>query len=330
MSRARKLLLACTCAAVAVPATTATAQAANPWLAKRVLNIAHQGGEDEFPSNTLYAFKKSLQAGADMLELDVGVTKDGRLVVMHDTTVDRITNGTGTVHSKTLRQIRKLDGAYWFSASRDNAYRHDRKASSYRFRGVATGKRKPPKGFKPTDFRVATLQEVMDAFPKTPINIEIKGRTKAEKVEEYVASAEVLARFLKSTKRRDLIVVSFKQPAVDRFHELAPAVATAPGVEGSAAFLLAGGSPGPGVVAFQLPVTYTIGGTLLDITTKANVTMAHDAGYAWQTWLDDDEENPASWASLIDMCVDGVMTAQPTRFEQTLRSHRVPADCPAP
>ena len=53
-------------------------RAQNPWLKKRVLNIAHQGGEDEFPSNTLYAFQRSVRAGADMLELDVGVTRDGR------------------------------------------------------------------------------------------------------------------------------------------------------------------------------------------------------------------------------------------------------------
>ncbi|MCW2958676.1 MAG: glycerophosphodiester phosphodiesterase [Solirubrobacterales bacterium] len=330
MPPVRKLLLACTCAAVALPAATTTAQAANPWLAKRVLNIAHQGGEDEFPSNTLYAFDKAMGVGADMLELDIGVTKDGQIVVMHDTTVDRVTNGKGTVNSKTLKQIRALDGAYWFSASRDNAYRHDRKAASYRFRGVATGKRTPPRGYKAADFRVPTLKEVMAAHPTTPINIEIKGRTKAEKVEEYVKNAEVLASFLKTSRRRDLIVVSFKQQAVDRFHELAPKISVAPGIDGSAAFLLAGGSPGPGVVAFQLPVTYTLGGTLLNVTTKENVAKAHGAGYAWQTWLSDDEETPALWGSLLDMCVDGIMTAQPSRFEKTLRSHVIPASAGCP
>ncbi len=75
-------------------------------------------------------------------------------------------------------------------------------------------------------------------------------------------------------------------------------------------------------------MTYTLGGTLLDVTTKPNVAKAHAAGYAWQVWLGDAEENPASWGSLIDTCVDGVMTAQPTHFEKTLRSHKVPADCP--
>src|SRR5215216_7434714 len=99
--------------ALLLPASAPAAD--NPWLAERVLNIAHQGGEDEFPSNTLYAFKSAVKAGADMLELDVGVTKDGKVVVSHDTTLNRTTNGKGTIASHTLRRIRRLDAAYWFA-----------------------------------------------------------------------------------------------------------------------------------------------------------------------------------------------------------------------
>src|SRR4051794_2928584 len=159
----------------------APANAANPWIQKRApLNIAHQGGEDEFPSNTMYAFRKALKVGADMLELDIGVTKDGKVIVMHDTTVDGKTNGHGTVASKTLRQIKRLDAAYWFAPAASEHYSHDLAKRAYRFRGVATGRRNPPKGFKASDFRVPTLVEVLKAFPRTPINIEIKGRTPDE------------------------------------------------------------------------------------------------------------------------------------------------------
>ena len=101
------------------------AQAANRWIQKRApLNIAHQGGEDEFPSNTLYAFRKAVRVGADMLELDVGVTKDNQVIVMHDTTVDGKTNGTGNVSSLTLRQIKRLDAAYWFAPAAESHYSH--------------------------------------------------------------------------------------------------------------------------------------------------------------------------------------------------------------
>ncbi len=325
MIRLRPLLAVLLGSAIALSAAPASA-ATNPWLERRPLNIAHQGGEDEYPSNTMYAFEQALRVGADMLELDVGVTKDNEVIVMHDTTVDRVTNGRGLVSSKTLQDIRKLDGAYWFSAG-DDAYRHNRPRSAYRFRGVATGKRRPPKGATGSDFRVTTLREVLRAFPRTPINIEIKGRTKKEEVAEYVRNAEVLARLLKNSPRRDLIVVSFKQQAVDRFHQLAPNIPVAPGVDGSAAFLLGGGSPGPGVVAFQLPITYELDGTKLDVTTEANVAKAHAAGYAWHTWLSDDGETPATWTKLLNWCVDGVMTAQPRAFERVLRSHAPPAAC---
>jgi glycerophosphoryl diester phosphodiesterase len=308
--------------------SAATAQAANRWIQTEApLNIAHQGGEDEFPSNTLYAFHKAVEVGADMLELDIGVTKDGKVIVMHDTTVDGKTNGTGTVSSLTLKQIKQLDAAYWFAPTAEEHYSHDLDPSAYRFRGIATGERKPPKGFRARDFRVPTLREVLKAFPRTPINIEIKGRTPEEETAEYVQNAEVLAALLKNTKRRDLIVVSFQQAAVDRFHELLPTIDLAPGIDGAAAWL-AGGSPGPGVAAFQVPITFNFGGTLLEITTAANVTRAHAEGYAWQNWFSgNDSDSPATWRELIDLCVDGTMTSRPRAYENVLRSHPRPDSC---
>jgi glycerophosphoryl diester phosphodiesterase len=326
MSRARLAVLSLSLLALGAAAPAAGA-ATNPWLeSKRPLNIAHQGGEDEFPSNTMYAFRSALKAGADMLELDVGVTKDDQVVVMHDTTLDRTTDGKGTIASHTLKQVEKLDGAYWFHAA-DDAYRHDRSSKAYTFRGIATGKRKPPKGYKASDFRVPTLKAVLKAFPHTPINIEIKGRTKAEALDEYLQNADVLGALLKKSPRRDLIVVSFKQEAVDRFHQLAPKIPLAPGIGGSANFLLGNTSPGPNVVAFQLPITYELNGQTLQITTADNVARAHKAGYAWHTWLSDDGESKPIWTSLIDDCVDGVMTARPVAFEKVLKAHKRPAAC---
>jgi glycerophosphoryl diester phosphodiesterase len=306
----------------------APAGAANRWIQKRApLNIAHQGGEDEFPSNTLYAFRKAVRAGADMLELDIGVTKDGKVIVMHDTTVDGKTNGHGTVASHTLKQIKRLDAAYWFAPGKEDHYGHDHAASAYRLRGIATGRRKAPKGFSAADFRVPTLAEVMRAFPHTPINVEIKGRTPDEETSEYVQNAGVLARLLRDTRRRDLIVVSFKQEAVDRFHKLLPRIGVAPGIAGFGAWL-GMNSPGPGVVAFQVPITYVFGGTELEITTAEAIARAHSEGYAWQNWFGNgDPDAPATWRALIDMCVDGTMTSHPRAYEKVLRAHKRPAAC---
>src|SRR3954469_17509271 len=197
-------LVCCLTLLLATPAT-----AANRWLGDGVMNMAHQGGEDEFPSNTMYSFGKALGLGADMLELDVSATKDDQLVVMHDWQVDRTTNGTGYLADLTLAQVRSLDAAYNFVPGRNAV--SGLPASKYPYRGIRTGDRKPPKGFKRNDFRVPTLAEVLKAFPHTPINIEIKGRDDDEA--QFLHNADVLAALLKHTKRHDLIVVSFNQDA---------------------------------------------------------------------------------------------------------------------
>jgi glycerophosphoryl diester phosphodiesterase len=312
-----RLLLVVALALVVV--APAPAQARNRWLGDKVLNMAHQGGEDEFPSNTMYAFRKALALGADTLELDVSATRDGKLVVMHDWQVDRTTNGHGYLTDLTLAQVRQLDAAYNFVPGRNAVA--GLPASRYPFRGVRTGDRKPPKGFTRNDFRVPTLAEVLRAFPHTPINIEIKGRDDAEA--QFLHNADLLADLLQGTKRRDLIVVSFNQDAVNRFHARVPQVDVAPGTSGIAAFLLAGGSPGPGSVALQIPITFQSGGQTLQVTTPESVLMSHRAGYAVHVWLSNDEENARVYDQLLDMCVDGIMAAKPRLLERRLRARDV-------
>jgi glycerophosphoryl diester phosphodiesterase len=157
---------------VSLAAPVSAQVADNPWLDRAPLNIAHQGGEEEVPSDTLYGFKTALPKGVDVLELDVHLTADGQVVALHDTTVDRTTNGSGTVEQMTLAQIKALDAAYWFVP--DVGTTHGRGAGDYAFRGVATGEAPPPEGFEPNDFRIPTLDEILTAFPDTLINIELK------------------------------------------------------------------------------------------------------------------------------------------------------------
>lgn len=75
-----------------------------------VVMVAHRGGLDHgLPENTLAAFRHALQSGVDVIEIDLRGTKDGAVVVIHDKTVDRTTNGSGQVADKTLAELRKLD-----------------------------------------------------------------------------------------------------------------------------------------------------------------------------------------------------------------------------
>jgi len=74
-----------------------------------VVCMAHRGFSGQYPENTLLAFQKAIEVGADVIEFDVRSSKDGELVVIHDSTVDRVSNGTGRVDQLTLAELKKLD-----------------------------------------------------------------------------------------------------------------------------------------------------------------------------------------------------------------------------
>lgn len=80
------------------------------------LNCAHRGDRAHAPESTLAAFQKAYQLGVDMVEFDVHLTADGHLVVMHDETVDRCTDGSGRIADMTLAQIKALDAGSWRGA----------------------------------------------------------------------------------------------------------------------------------------------------------------------------------------------------------------------
>lgn len=83
----------------------------NYWTQSKnnIFVAAHRGWKDKYPENTMIAFEKAIELGVDQLETDIRVTKDGELILIHDSTVDRTTNGTGNVHEFTFEEIRRLD-----------------------------------------------------------------------------------------------------------------------------------------------------------------------------------------------------------------------------
>lgn len=314
----RALLVLAAMFAVLLPGLASPAIASppsNPWLDRRVLNFSHGGGELEAPANTLFALKTSIAKGADVLEIDVQATADGHIVLMHDTTIDLTTGGTGRVDSLTLRQLKAEDAAYWFVPECGPC--HDRPAEDYIYRGYATGERPLPpelKGFSPNDFRIPTLREVLATFPRALINIEIK--TTAPETAPYEQKvADLLARFGRTT---NTIVTSFNDTAVAQFKASAPCVSTAPGLQQVTAFWLGSQGPLPGIPlpghhALQVPIEQDG----LQVVTPDFVQDAHNNGLAVHVWTVDDE---ATMRWLIDIGVDGIMTNRPTLLEDVLRS----------
>jgi glycerophosphoryl diester phosphodiesterase len=85
--------------------------------ALRPLVIAHRGNSRDTPEQTLAAFRRAVELGADMIEADVRRTRDGQLVMFHDPTLERTTNGDGFVSNHAFDELRRLDAGGWFSAS---------------------------------------------------------------------------------------------------------------------------------------------------------------------------------------------------------------------
>ena len=304
----RASLLGLLLGALCAPATPAFA-AETEWMRLRTLHIAHQGGEDEVPSATMYSFERSLRLGADMLEVDVHRSADGKLVVLHDATVDRTTNGSGRVYDMSLRQIQALDAGY--NLVPGEGTEEGRPAADYPFRGVRTRKRKPPAGFRPRDFRIPTLTEVMRTYPSIPINIEIKGASDSD-VESFRRNAETLAAFLNRIgRRKGIIVASFNDAALDRFHQLAPQIDLAPALAATGAYKFGDVPPPEGTVAFQVPIEFS-GIAVVD---EEFVDRAHADGYAVHVWTINEE---SEMRRLLRWGVDGIMTAEPIRLERVL------------
>ncbi|MCH8028686.1 MAG: glycerophosphodiester phosphodiesterase [Candidatus Dadabacteria bacterium] len=142
------------------------------------LNIAHRGASAYEPENTVKAFQRAIEMGCDMVELDVRRSKDDRLIIMHDSTVNRTTNGYGYVRQKTLEELKELD---------------------------AGGGEKIP-----------TLQEVMDiASGKTGLVIELKEEGTEKAVLELIRKYDCVDKsYVISFKRGLLKTIKQLEPEI--------------------------------------------------------------------------------------------------------------------
>lgn len=269
----------------------------NPWLERRVYHWAHQGGAREGPSNTLYAMTAALAAGSHGIELDVHRTKDGRLVVLHDATLGRTTNGHGKVAERTLEELRRLDAAYWWVPGKVDDHDPATPPDRYTLRGRAPGD---------PDLRIPTLDEVLDRFA-VPLTIEVKDKT---------AVGPLVALLRARGRTQDVIVTSFMERVVRKLRRAGPDLPLAPGRVYNLWFLARVLVRWPprrsSYVALQLPHRYRG----LTVLSPRLVRAAHRAGMAVHAWTIDEE---AEMRELIAVGVDGIMTDRPTALAAVLR-----------
>jgi glycerophosphoryl diester phosphodiesterase len=163
--------------------------------ADNTMIVAHRGASALAPENTISAFDIAVSLGADYIEVDVQMTKDGQLVAMHDVTVDRTTNGTGRIKNITYDNLAALDAGSWFSP---------------KFKGE----------------RVPSLESILDRYEgRTGILIELKHPSIYPDMEEKLA-AILSERFTSTEPPGNIIVQSFDTQSIQEFHELMPVIPT--------------------------------------------------------------------------------------------------------
>ncbi|MEO0460632.1 MAG: glycerophosphodiester phosphodiesterase [Myxococcota bacterium] len=162
-----------------------------PWA------IAHRGGSKEWPEHTIEGYRKAVTLGVDVLELDVHRSIDGALVVIHDRTVDRTTNGSGEVASMTHEELKRLDAGFRWTDPHGEAL----------FRGEG--------------LRIPTLSAVFETFPGVRFNVEMKSPGFADQLCSTIQKAKLETRVL---------VAEISGEALEAFRRVCPRVATSASV----------------------------------------------------------------------------------------------------
>lgn len=276
----------------------------NPWLRRRVLAFGHRGSARLWPENTLRAFRGAVATGASGLEMDVRSTADGEVVVCHDATVDRTTEGSGPVAAHTLAELVELDAAYRF-------------VPGHGAEGHAPDGPYPLRGMGTDDLRIPTLRAVLAEFPDSMLTMELKDGP----AESPALAADVGALLAEYGRDDDVIVSAFDHACLRAFRRVAPTVPTATSADETAAFwgsrdlpVVAPGTHPP--VAVQVPITYRD----IDVVTPEFVADARAGGLAVHVWTIDDPDR-IGW--LLDLGVDGIMSDRPDVLVRTLRARHV-------
>ena len=268
-----------------------------PRLYSRPLVYAHRGGAALRPENTVAAFDNGLALGADGLELDVHLSRDGVVVVHHDPTLERTTSGNGAIRLKTVEELAAIDAGYRFrSLSSEAGGEASRGADlEYPFRGQGIG--------------VPTLREVLARYP-VPLIIELKT--------PEAALARATVDELRGANALDRVALgSFYGQALEAARAYEPRLASGAAREETRWALYKSWVHWPlGRTAFsEFQVPERSGRTI--IVTPRFVAHAHRAGLPVKVWTVD---AVADVARLLSWGVDAIITDRPDVAVATARS----------
>ncbi|MBE3584148.1 MAG: DUF1080 domain-containing protein [Limnochordaceae bacterium] len=233
-----------------VPPARTTKTAA--WANSAPFVVAHRGASKEAPENTLAAFLRGIELNADLLECDVYLSADGVPVILHDSTVNRTTNGSGSITSLTLEQIKQFDAGSW-------------------------------KGAQFAGERIPTLEELLElAKEKAQVLIEIKQAGQA-------TMAATVAAIRKTGMTNNVVIQSFNPESVKQASQLAPDIPRAllmndPGIRDAAV-------AGAFIVKQVLESGANAVSIQYSTVTPELVRYLHSRGIAVFVWTVDDRYN---------------------------------------
>lgn len=256
---------------------------------KRPFVIAHRGAARLAPENTMAAFETAHASGlVDAIELDVQLTADRHLVVMHDKTLERTTNGSGALRSFTLAQLKRLDAGYRFS--------------------LDSGKTFP---FRDQGITIPTLDEVFARFPEQVFLVELKDSSTFA----VAKLAETIARF-DAYNRVIVVLITAKHGAAIALRRLDPRIKTGHSSREISLFVglsrtrLGGFFKARGLT-FEVPMRKF----RLKLPTASFIRQAHQQGVSVLVWTIND---PSAMRQCIALGVDGIITDDPATLKQVL------------
>lgn len=252
--------------------------------------IGHRGAAGLAPENTLVSFHRARADGADVLELDVHATVDGEIVVLHDATIDRTTDGTGPVNRCAWADLQRHDAGFHFTPDGGRSY-------PYRGQGVA----------------VPRLVDLIRSLPDMPLNVEIK-QEEPSIVDAVVRIARAAPVTVVLAAEHDTIMTAIRQAAPD----LPTSLAAGEVAEFHGA-LERGASPTlpSATVALQIPPRFGE----IELVTEASVAAAHACGAEMHVWTINDS---VEMERLLALGCDGIVTDFPGRARRLFDARATP------
>ncbi len=247
--------------------------------------FGHRGSAGTHPENTLEGFRAAAALGIQYLDCDVHVTRDGEIVVSHDDHLERTCGRAGVIREITYAEVAAADAGRTFTLD----------GATFPFRG---------KGI-----RVPRLAEVLAAFPKLRIEMEIK------QIAPSVV-APMLDVIDRAGMRRSVLIASEHQEPLDEVRRSAPEIPTNFSYLESGMFINAMGTRDAGyrppAAAVQIPRSYES----WQLVTPESIEFAHSIGVEVHVWTVNEE---AEMSELLDMGVDGLISDYPSRALEVIR-----------